>query len=333
MSKVTLNTVASGFYGTTALNSNFQTIMDAFDNTLSLDGSTPNSMNADLDMNGNNILNSSFGGIFYLGQYTVGTEPVVTEEGAMIYYTDAEEPAFYTSSGWVAFSDLVEAVAITETFDGLAPTTTEGDLVLHNGITNTRLAIGAASTVLTSNGTTASWETVASSLGKEIITGSHSGTELKITGLPADKIVQIHFKNLTGGFATAAALFAQLYNDGGTTPISSSDYYYEHYRYLDGSPTGAGNTAPVAFIGIVDSTWMKANTQLSGSLILSNLDDATLETQWSRSFYLYQPAPDDNNYRLEGSGQLVGHNNVDAIRFYTNTAESFDCEYIIEITG
>ena len=40
-----------------ALNTNNQRIETAFENTLSLDGSTPNAMQADFDMNGNDILN------------------------------------------------------------------------------------------------------------------------------------------------------------------------------------------------------------------------------------------------------------------------------------
>lgn len=39
------------------LNQNWDNIQSAFDNTLSLDGSTPNAMNADLDLNGNALLN------------------------------------------------------------------------------------------------------------------------------------------------------------------------------------------------------------------------------------------------------------------------------------
>ena len=39
------------------LNQNWDTIQESFDNTLSLDGSTPNAMNADLDLNGNALLN------------------------------------------------------------------------------------------------------------------------------------------------------------------------------------------------------------------------------------------------------------------------------------
>ena len=58
MSKVTLNDIASGFASIAALNANFSAIEDAIDNTLSRDGTTPNQMNADLDMNGHRILNS-----------------------------------------------------------------------------------------------------------------------------------------------------------------------------------------------------------------------------------------------------------------------------------
>ena len=57
MKKPTLTTVSSGFNSTTTLNNNFTALRDAFDNTLSLDGSTPNAMNADLDMNSKDLLN------------------------------------------------------------------------------------------------------------------------------------------------------------------------------------------------------------------------------------------------------------------------------------
>ena len=53
----TLTTVSSGFNSTTTLNNNFTALRNAFDNTLSLDGSTPNAMNADLDMNSKDLLN------------------------------------------------------------------------------------------------------------------------------------------------------------------------------------------------------------------------------------------------------------------------------------
>ena len=53
----TLKTITSGYASQAQLNSNFTNIQTAFDNTLSLDGSTPNAMGADLDLNGNDIIN------------------------------------------------------------------------------------------------------------------------------------------------------------------------------------------------------------------------------------------------------------------------------------
>ncbi len=60
MSKVTLNDLASLANEASAIasiNSNNTTLETAFDNTLSRDGSSPNTMNASLDMNSNRILN------------------------------------------------------------------------------------------------------------------------------------------------------------------------------------------------------------------------------------------------------------------------------------
>lgn len=58
MSKITLNTISSGFQSNDALNANFTAIATAFENTLSRDGSTPNTMSANLDMNGYSIVNA-----------------------------------------------------------------------------------------------------------------------------------------------------------------------------------------------------------------------------------------------------------------------------------
>lgn len=53
----TITTINSGYTSTTTLNDNFEALKNAFSNTLSLDGSTPNSLNADLDINGQDIIN------------------------------------------------------------------------------------------------------------------------------------------------------------------------------------------------------------------------------------------------------------------------------------
>jgi hypothetical protein len=52
-----LNTISSGYASQSQLNENFANIEAAFDNTLSLDGSVPNALNGDLDLNDNDLLN------------------------------------------------------------------------------------------------------------------------------------------------------------------------------------------------------------------------------------------------------------------------------------
>lgn len=52
-----IGSLANSSSARAAINSNFNTIENAIDNTLSRDGSTPNQMEADIDLNGNSLLN------------------------------------------------------------------------------------------------------------------------------------------------------------------------------------------------------------------------------------------------------------------------------------
>mgnify|MGYP003663146093 CR=1 FL=1 len=75
----TITTIASGYYSRTALNDNFTNIDTAFENTLSLDGSTPNAMGADLDLNNNDILNA---GVVNATEVTVAGIPLASNVAA-----------------------------------------------------------------------------------------------------------------------------------------------------------------------------------------------------------------------------------------------------------
>lgn len=55
--KVNLNTLSSGFMDTDLVNLNFSLVAQAFERTLFLDGTLPNSMTADVDLNGKQLLN------------------------------------------------------------------------------------------------------------------------------------------------------------------------------------------------------------------------------------------------------------------------------------
>ena len=61
MAKLTLNAIGSRYGSIDALNDNFDAIETAFENTLSRDGTGPNNMESDLDMDSNRIINLSNG--------------------------------------------------------------------------------------------------------------------------------------------------------------------------------------------------------------------------------------------------------------------------------
>lgn len=57
MAKINLQNIGSGFQSRELLNNNFLAIQQAFNNTLSRDGEHPNNMQANIDMNLNDIIN------------------------------------------------------------------------------------------------------------------------------------------------------------------------------------------------------------------------------------------------------------------------------------
>ncbi len=75
--KPTLLTVGTGYNSSTAINTSLQRLRDSFDNTLSLDGSGPNAMEADLDMNSNDILNA---GVVDVGSLRINGQSVAVSD-------------------------------------------------------------------------------------------------------------------------------------------------------------------------------------------------------------------------------------------------------------
>jgi hypothetical protein len=67
----TITDISSGFTSSATLDGNFDNIAAQFDNTVSRDGSTPNQMEADLDLNSNDLLNVNKG--YFDAVYVSGT--------------------------------------------------------------------------------------------------------------------------------------------------------------------------------------------------------------------------------------------------------------------
>lgn len=153
MSKVTVATITTGYEAVAAINSNFAALQAAIETLLSRDGTSPNAMTADLDMNGKNIINQgnaiSVEGFNWRGAWLTTTAYAigdVVENGGSAYicivaHTSGTFATDLSAAKW----QLVASASL--------PTQT-----------------GNSGKLLTTNGTTASW------------TGSPLGLSLGGTG-------------------------------------------------------------------------------------------------------------------------------------------------------
>lgn len=102
MAKVVLLPIESGYLSTEALNENFQRIADAIENTISRDGTLPNQLEADLDLNGKTLLNTvpSTDPDALVTRETV--DEIIAERAAGLLYLRQEE--FTASPGQTDFT-------------------------------------------------------------------------------------------------------------------------------------------------------------------------------------------------------------------------------------
>lgn len=113
MAKLTLNSISSGYGSNTALNTNFDLIETALENTLSRDGTTPNTMSADLDMNGNDLLNvgdAIIGGISLAASVAASdadaTAAAASAAAALVSETNAGASAMIAADAALELEDL-----------------------------------------------------------------------------------------------------------------------------------------------------------------------------------------------------------------------------------
>lgn len=117
--KPTVTTLQSGFNSTDVLNQNFEALRDAFDNTLSLDGSIPNAMEGDFDLNGYSIANA--GGILINGQDVISLLNTSTSSAA-----SSAAQALNSSNSASASEDAAAASAADAATDAASAATSWG---------------------------------------------------------------------------------------------------------------------------------------------------------------------------------------------------------------
>lgn len=161
-SKLTLIDISSGFKGTD-VNTNFTSIEDEFDDTLSRTGKSPNAMNAELDMNSNKIqnlgpptLNQDAARLKDLSEdnATSKAATAVTIDDADGYYSsDNVEGALKEIFG-TYFTEVTDEVTATHTelnkLDGVTASTSEINKL--DGVTATTAELNNADADATGGG-------------------------------------------------------------------------------------------------------------------------------------------------------------------------------------
>jgi hypothetical protein len=184
-------------------------------------------------------------------------------------------------------------------FNALSPITTTGDLILGNGTNSaTRLAIGANTYVLTSNGTTASWQ-AASGGGASQATPTALGT--------------VYAKQTTGGgtpFLTAFGYNAGVSTTGvGVTAIGTEALF---------TNTGAAQTA-VGYQAGYNLTTSDSNTVMGWKAMFTNTNGSSNVAIGRGALY----TTDGGQYNV-GIGREALYSNTTAS---SNTAVGYQSAY------
>lgn len=212
MPKIPLSTITSGYGTVDALIANFDAIEAAFDNTLSRDGDTPNQMQANLDMNGFNILNQgnpvTVEGFNWEGQWLTATTyqvgDVVQQIGsAYICVVAHTSGVFATDLSAFRWQLVVQANLPTQT--------------------------GNSGKYLTSNGTSASWDDVK-------YTPLGTGAVQRTVTSKVQEIVSVKdFGAVGDGLANDTTAFT---NAKTAAAILDKAIFVPQGNYLNGKPSG-----------------------------------------------------------------------------------------------
>ena len=147
--KPTVSSVASGFTSGATIDSNFEALRDAFSNTVSRDGSTPNTMDADFDMNNNDINNAKSVNTtsLYLNGQLVSVNTDLTGAGS--------DDIGYISSGANSVARTVLAklddIVSVKDFGALADGTTDDLASINKALTASTCVLFPSGTYRVSN--------------------------------------------------------------------------------------------------------------------------------------------------------------------------------------
>jgi hypothetical protein len=180
--KLDIDTVTTGYKSIEALNRNFEAVQDAFENTISRDGHSPNFMEAELDMNSHRLTNLDSPQAGSDAVRLIDLQEALTPEGFTVPALSGNTGRFLGTDGDTIFWAAPAPGVVPETFGAV------GD-----GVTNDAAAIMAAA---------ASGFPVYGTPGR---TYAVSGN---VTLAEGANLNHIHLKQLTPNSATRKTIYA-----------------------------------------------------------------------------------------------------------------------------
>ena len=251
----TITTVASGYASQATIDANFEAVRDQFDNTLSLDGSTPNAMGADLDLNSNNIIN---GGTLNADSVVINGVNLTTEvanaaasaTAAAASATAAEASSVSAASSSSSAGVSASAAATSET--NAATSATNAATSETNASTSETNAASSATSASTSASNASTSETNAATSETNAATSETNAANSATAAAASEANVIAIQDAIDDTYLGAKASEPTVDNDG--DPLTAGDWYfnttsnqtfiYDGSSFQSISPDLVGDTTP-----------------------------------------------------------------------------------------
>lgn len=268
--KLTLATIGSRYASVAALNANFAAIVAAIENTVSRDGTSPNSMSGNLDMNSNRILN--------VPAPTSDNEPITRayletlENNAYTSALDAADSAEDAATS--ATSAASSATSASSSASSASTSASNASTSASNAATSASAASTSASSASTSASSASSSASSASSSASTASSAATSASAAQVAAEAARDATLTAYDNFDDRYLGSKTSDPSVDNDG--NPLVAGSLYFNSssgaMKVYTGSAWVAAYISGTGYLAAANNLSDVSNTSTS----LTNLGGTTV---------------------------------------------------------